>query len=60
LRLRIVLICGDCRACDCDGHVSLRLEFGAVNRLRIQVKSRAHFGVAEKLLNCLYVLPPAD
>jgi hypothetical protein len=38
----------------------LRFKLGGVNRLGIQVKGRARLRVAQKLLNRLYVLAPAD
>ena len=44
---------------DCQRNLPLRLKFRHINRLRIQVKRRAHLRVAEKLLNRLYVFAPA-
>src|ERR1700674_285564 len=40
---------------DCEGNVSLRRQFRFVNRLRIEVKSGARFGMAKQSLNRLHI-----
>ena len=49
-----------CGACDRQGDVFLRFEFGGVNGLGIQVKRGGHLGVAQQSLNRLYVLAPVN
>ena len=49
-----------CRASDRQGDFSLCLQLGGINRVGIQIQYRRHLRVAEKLLNCFYVLSPAD
>jgi hypothetical protein len=49
-----------CGARDRQGDVFLRFKLGGVNRLGIEVKGRARLLVAQKLLNRLYVLTPAN
>ena len=49
-----------CGARDRQGNVFLSLELRGVNRLGIQVKSRARLCVTEKLLNRFNVLAPAN
>ena len=43
-----------------QGDLFLSFKFHGVNRLRIQVKRRAHLRVAKKLLNRLYTLALAN
>jgi hypothetical protein len=54
------LVRRDCRASYRQRNLFLRFKLGGVNRLGIEVKGRARLRVAQKLLNRLYVLTPAN
>jgi hypothetical protein len=50
-----------CRATpDCQGDIFLSFKLDGINRLGIQIKGRARLRVAQKLLNRLYILAPAN
>src|ERR1700719_1628998 len=55
--IRLIRCCG---ASDRQGDVFLRFKLGGVNGLGIQVERCGHLGVAQKALNRLYVLAPAN